>query len=186
MKLGDIGSFIRGLTYSTEDIIDDGGIIVIRANNLINGETVNLKNELVRVNKQVSDLQKLKGDDIVICMANGSSALVGKTSHYVESSNEIATIGAFCGVYRSNKKIVRWLMQTKKYRRAISKCLQGGNGAIANITSNDILGLRFVIPQKEKSIVELLQALDQKLNVETSILLKVNNQKQHLLSKMFI
>ena len=186
VKLGEIGKFTRGLTYSAEDIVEDGGIVVIRANNLSNGEAVNFYNEIVRVDKPISDSQLLKYGDMVICMANGSSALVGKASYYNETTDSIATIGAFCGIYRSDKKIVRWLLQTNKYKRVIHKSLQGGNGAIANLTPNDILGLSFIIPKQEPSIVELLQGFDEKLDIEISLLHSLQKEKQYLLSQMFI
>ena len=185
-KLGEIGNFTRGLTYSADDIVEDGGIVVVRANNLSNGEAVNLYNELVRVDKSISGSQQLKDGDIVICMANGSSALVGKASYYNETTDSIVTVGAFCGIYRSNKKIVRWLFQTNKYKRSIYKSLQGGNGAIANLTPNDILGLSFKIPKNETLIVELLQEFDVKLDIEMSLLHKIQKEKQYLLSQIFI
>lgn len=186
VKLGEIGKFTRGLTYSAEDIVEDGGLVVVRANNLSNGEAVNFYNEIVRVDKPISDSQLLKYGDMVICMANGSSALVGKASYYNETTDSIATIGAFCGIYRSDKKIVRWLLQTNKYKRVIHKSLQGGNGAIANLTPNDILGLSFIIPMQEPSIVELLQGFDEKLDIEISLLHSLQKEKQYLLSQMFI
>lgn len=186
VKLGEIGKFTRGLTYSAEDIVEDGGIVVVRANNLSNGEAVNFYNEIVRVDKPISGSQLLKYGDMVICMANGSSALVGKASYYNETTDSIATIGAFCGIYRSDKKIVRWLLQTNKYKRVIHRSLQGGNGAIANLTPNDILGLSFIIPKQEPSIVELLQGFDEKLDIEISLLHSLQKEKQYLLSQMFI
>ena len=186
VKLGEIGNFTRGLTYSADDIVEDGGNVVIRANNLSNGEAVNLYNEIVRVDKPILGSQQLKDGDIVICMANGSSTLVGKASYFKNTTNSIVTVGAFCGIYRSNKKIVRWLLQTNKYKRAIRKSLQGGNGAIANLTSNDILSLSFVIPKQETLIVDLLQEFDNKLDIELSLLHSLQKRKQYLLSRMFI
>jgi len=186
IKLGEIGEFTRGLTYSADDIVEDGGVVVIRANNLSNGEAVNLYNEIVRVDKPISGSQRLKYGDMVICMANGSTKLVGKASYYNETTDSIATIGAFCGIYRSYQKIVRWLLQTNKYKQAVQKSLQGGNGAIANLIPNDILGLSFVIPKQETLIVELLQLFDEKLDIEVSLLHSLQKEKQYLLSQMFI
>lgn len=123
---------------------------------------------------------------MVICMANGSSSLVGKAAYYNETTYPIATIGTFCGIYRSNKKIVRWLLQTNKYKHAIHKSLQGGNGAIANLTPNDILSVSFVIPKQETLIVELLQEFDEKLDIEMSLLHNIQKEKQYILFQMFI
>ena len=82
LKLGDVGSFIRGLTYSSEDIAEDiNATTVIRANNLNYGNNVS-KKDVVYVNKKPTEIQILRKGDIVICMANGSSSLVGKNSYY--------------------------------------------------------------------------------------------------------
>ena len=71
--------------------------------------------------------QQLQNGDIVICMANGSSSLVGKSSFYDGNCHSPITVGAFCGIYRSKEPIVKWLFQTNKYRRYIWNSLQGGN-----------------------------------------------------------
>ena len=127
LKLGDVGSFIRGLTYSSEDIAEDiNATTVIRANNLNYGNNVN-KKDVVYVNKKPTEIQILRKGDIVICMANGSSSLVGKNSYYSFDDRQ-STIGAFCGIYRSSQPLVKWLMQSQRYRRLVYQSLQGGNG----------------------------------------------------------
>ncbi len=118
LKLGDVGSFIRGLTYSSEDIAEDiNATTVIRANNLNYGNNVS-KKDVVYVNKKPTEIQILRKGDIVICMANGSSSLVGKNSYYSFDDRQ-STIGAFCGIYRSSQPLVKWLMQSQRYRRLV-------------------------------------------------------------------
>ena len=81
-KLGDVGCYVRGLTYANEDVTENkAATIVIRANNLNYGSHVD-KREVVYVNKTPTVSQILRKGDIVICMANGSSTLVGKNSYY--------------------------------------------------------------------------------------------------------
>src|SRR5574344_340645 len=80
--LGDVGSFVRGLTYSCDDVVEESGTIVMRSNNIVNGCPLDYKNNLVYVNKPILSEQLLQSGDVVICMANGSSALVGKSSFY--------------------------------------------------------------------------------------------------------
>ena len=93
-KLGDAGSFIRGSTYSSDDITEDiNATTVIRANNLNYGNNVS-KKDVVYVNKKPTEIQILCKGDIVICMANGSSSLVGKNSYYSFDDRQ-STIGAF-------------------------------------------------------------------------------------------
>ena len=76
LKLGDIGYFVRGLTYANEDVTENkAATAVIRANNLNYGNHVD-KGEVVYVSRTPATSQILRKGDIVICMANGSSALV--------------------------------------------------------------------------------------------------------------
>lgn len=119
IRLRDVGSYIRGLTYSSDDVVESNGIFVMRSNNIINGSSLDYHNNIVSVNKQILTEQQLQTGDIVICMANGSSSLVGKSSFYDGDCSTPITVGAFCGIYRSKEPIVKWLFQTNKYRRYI-------------------------------------------------------------------
>ena len=141
LRLGDVGSYIRGLTYSSDDVVEYNSTLVMRSNNIVNGSLLDYQNNVVSVNKQISQEQQLQDGDIIICMANGSSALVGKSSFYDGKCISPITVGAFCGIYRSKTAITKWLFQTNRYRRYIWNSLQGGNGAIANLNSEDILSL---------------------------------------------
>ena len=82
LQLDNVGSYIRGLTYSSNDVVEHGGTLVMRSNNIVNGSLLDYNNNVVFVNKQMSAEQQLQNGDIVICMANGSSSLVGKSSFY--------------------------------------------------------------------------------------------------------
>ena len=187
LKLGDIGSFVRGLTYSNEDITEDiNATTVIRANNLNYGNNVS-KEDVVYVNKKPTEIQILRKGDIVICMANGSSSLVGKNSYYSFDDRQ-STIGAFCGIYRSSQPLVKWLMQSQRYKRLVYQSLQGGNGAIANLNGDDILNMTFRVVEDKKS-VSILSAL---VLIENSIAMNeklqelYSMQKECLLQHLFI
>ena len=188
LQLNDVGSYIRGLTYSSNDVVEHGGTLVIRSNNIINGSLLDYNNNVVFVNKQMSAEQQLQNGDVVICMANGSSSLVGKSSFYDGSCHSPITIGAFCGIYRSKEPIVKWLFQTNKYRRYIWKSLQGGNGAIANLNGEDILNMSFSIPNAtiKDTCVKMLTSVDSALENNMSLCALYTLQKQHLLRQMFI
>ena len=70
LKLNDVGSYIRGLTYSSSDVVEHGGTLVMRSNNIVNGSVLNYNNNVIFVNKQMSSEQQLQNGDVVICMAN--------------------------------------------------------------------------------------------------------------------
>ena len=188
LQLDNVGSYIRGLTYSSNDVVEHGGTIVMRSNNIINGSLLDYNNNVVFVNKQMSAEQQLKNGDVVICMANGSSSLVGKSSFYDGSCHSPITVGAFCGIYRSKEPIVKWLFQTNKYRRYIWTSLQGGNGAIANLNGEDILNMSFSIPNApiKDTCVKMLTSVDSALENNMSLCALYTLQKQHLLRQMFI
>ena len=130
----------------------------------------------------------MQDGDIIICMANGSSSLVGKSSFYDGNCSTPITVGAFCGIYRSKEPIVKWLFQTSKYRRYIGNSLQGGNGAIANLNGDDILRMSFSIPDapaKDKA-VKLLSSVDALLESNLLFCSLYTEQKKFLLRQMFI
>ena len=187
LKLGDVGSFIRGLTYSSEDIAEDiNATTVIRANNLNYGNNVS-KKDVVYVNKKPTEIQILRKGDIVICMANGSSSLVGKNSYYSFDDRQ-STIGAFCGIYRSSQPLVKWLMQSQRYRRLVYQSLQGGNGAIANLNGEDILNMTFYVVEDKKSvsILSALVLIENSIAVNEKLQELYSMQKEYLLQHLFI
>ena len=188
LQLDNVGSYIRGLTYSSNDVVEHGGTLVMRSNNIVNGSLLDYNNNVVYVNKQMSAEQQLQNGDIVICMANGSSSLVGKSSFYDGNCHSPITVGAFCGIYRSKEPIVKWLFQTNKYRRYIWNSLQGGNGAIANLNGEDILNMSFSIPNApiKDTCVKMLTSVDSALENNMSLCALYTLQKQHLLRQMFI
>ena len=188
IRLRDVGSYIRGLTYSSDDVVESNGIFVMRSNNIINGSSLDYHNNIVSVNKQILTEQQLQTGDIVICMANGSSSLVGKSSFYDGDCSTPITVGAFCGIYRSKEPIVKWLFQTNKYRRYIWNSLQSGNGAIANLNGDDILRMSFSIPATpaKDNRIKLLTSVDTLLESNISLCDLYISQKLYLLRQMFI
>ena len=186
LKLGNVGKFVRGLTYSASDVIDDTmGTAVMRSNNISNGDPANFE-ELIWVNKTPNPEQILRGGDIIICMANGSSPLVGKASYYIDCGMVSATVGAFCGIYRSYNPLTKWLFQSKHYKKHIQRCIQGGNGAIANIYPEDILAISFNIPSGYERVLNVLNSLEEKCLLEQKLLYRYLAVKSHLLAQLFI
>ena len=160
----------------------------MRATNITTGSPLNFKSDVVTISKRVSKEQLIATNDIVICLANGSSALIGKNSVYDGGCLSSLTIGAFCGVFRPNHSFVKWLFQTSQYRTNVARSIQGGNGAIANLSPSDILTMKFALPNDDvlNMYDNLLNKIDDKLVTETKLLDDILNQKCYLLSAMFI
>ena len=114
--LGGIGRFYRGHSYKTVDV-SSAGLLVLRSNNILNDE-ITLDTGLQYVTKKCSNNIILENNDIVICMANGSKNLVGKSGVFYKNDEfKDVTVGAFCSIYRSKINLSRYLFQTDKYKK---------------------------------------------------------------------
>ncbi len=96
-RLGDIVDTNIGLTYSPSDITKNEGIAVLRSNNIKDGKIV--YDDLVYVNKEVSERCLANKGDLLICARNGSRALVGKCA-LIEKDG--MAFGAFMAIIRSD------------------------------------------------------------------------------------
>jgi len=98
--LADKADVIRGVTFSKGDAVSlprDGYTPVLRAGN-IQGHLI-LNDDLVYVpERMVSDKQRLRRGDIVMCTSSGSAEIVGKTGFADRDWN--GSFGAFCAVVR--------------------------------------------------------------------------------------
>lgn len=92
-----IGTAIMGLTYSPEDVVEYG-TIVLRSTNLQYGK-IDLT-DTVHVDTKIPKKLFLKEGDILICSRNGSRHLIGKNA-LITKNEEGLTFGAFTTIVRS-------------------------------------------------------------------------------------
>ena len=76
-ELGQLGKLILGLTYSPTDVREDG-LLVLRSSNVQDGEI--LLGDCVYVEPTVTNENLSEPNDILICVRNGSKALIGKNA----------------------------------------------------------------------------------------------------------
>ncbi len=93
-----LGELILGLTYSPDDVVSDGGTLVLRSSNVQEGK-ISL-DDCVYVSCNIPKKVITKVDDILICSRNGSRALIGKCALLTEEVSNQA-FGAFMTVLRS-------------------------------------------------------------------------------------
>ena len=184
-KLGELGVFFRGHSYNSNDVIDEG-LLVLRSNN-INNNKINY-DDLQFVKKKCNDNIKLKDKDIIICMANGSKKLVGKAGEFIENYRyEQITVGAFCSIYRTNNNIAKYLFQLKEYQKYLCILLAGTN--INNLKNSDLEELIFKIPSSSKEVVKIdkiLSNINSIIDKENNKLEKLKQWKKGLLQQMFV
>lgn len=187
-KLGEVGSFVRGLSYNKKEVTSNASsTLVIRSNNIIQDAHIDCKNNLQFVTKSPSKEQLLRKGDIAICLANGSSNLIGKSSWYAGDYSGIVTVGAFCGIYRSTSPITKYLVQTAKYKNSINLLKQGGNGALANLYGKDILGLAFEFPSfaEQQKIASCLTEMDNLIAAQGQKVEALKEKKKGLMQQLF-
>ena len=99
-RLRHTGEAIIGLTYSPQDVVDEGaGTLVLRASNIFEGQ-LNYQDS-VFVNCPIPERLVVKVGDILLCSRSGSRALIGKNAK-IDSEAAGTTFGAFMTVFRSH------------------------------------------------------------------------------------
>ena len=165
IKLATVCQQIRGVSYTPKDMAEiptEGYIPILRANNI---QEKLVFNELVYVNaNKISEIQLLKGGDIVVCASSGSKNLVGKAARFVSSPVDQVSFGAFCKVVRPRNIDASYLshfFNSSYYRNTISKIAQGAN--INNIRNEhlDNLDINVPTPSEQKRLAERLDKVQE-------------------------
>jgi len=159
-----IADVVRGVTFSQGDAAHesrDGFLPVLRAGNI--GERLETERDLVWIPKHlVSDRQRLRKDDIVMCTSSGSALVVGKTA--IAEGDFDGSWGAFNAVLRPTSAVVpRFLyywLQSGEFKTWRDRQAKGAN--IQNIRHSDLSNLAVPLPAKSEQsrIVELLNEAD--------------------------
>ena len=152
VPLLDKCELLNGLTYTPQDICDYG-ICVLRSSNIQNNQLV--FDDSVYVNCEVENRKFIQKNDIIICVRNGSSALIGKCAKADRNYN--MTFGAFMAVLRgeNNDYIFQVLQQGN-----IQKCISKNSGATINqITNSDFKSIFIAFPRNKTELDYISKSL---------------------------
>ena len=173
-------NLLNGLTYTPNDIADNG-LLVIRSSNVQNNQLVFSDN--VYVDLGVADEKLIKKDDIIICVRNGSAALIGKCA---KASRDYAiTFGAFMAVLRGeyNGYIYQLLQQG-----TIQKHRSKNSGATINqITNGDFKTIFVPFPtdsKEQERIAEALSDVDGMISSLEKLIAKKKALKQGAMQEL--
>ena len=191
-KLEHAGCCLRGVSYRGDDDLSPHDTAftkrLLRSNNVQNAFVVTDDVQFVN-NKRVSQDQVLQKNDILICMANGSKALVGKAGPFSIDDGFDYTFGAFMGCFRTDASIadpvfVFSLFQTGRYRDYINNLLAGSS--INNLSPSSIDSLEFSFPPyaEQVAIGRALAEMDAELSVLEYRRDKTHNLKQAMMQEL--
>lgn len=171
---------INGLTYHPTNV-KPYGILVLRSSNIQNDDFAFTDNVFVEI--EVSDNLLIKSEDILICVRNGSSSLIGKCA--MASKNYNATFGAFMAVLRGNNNgYIYQLLLQKTIQKAITK---NSDSAINQITNGDLKKVQIPFPTAKKerdTIVSYLSDLDILIKGLNRLITKKKNIKQGAMQEL--
>ena len=186
-KFSDIAQTRQGLTYKPLDIRING-IRVLRSSN-INEDKFIFDNTDVFVTKKAINIDYVKNGDILITSANGSSHLVGKHAIIKNLPDKSAVHGGFMLlVTANNTEFLNASIGSAWYQKFISLFVSGGNGAIGNLSQNDLNNAYLPIPnsKEQEKIGTFFSKLDKLIALHQRKVEKLKEIKAAMLSKAFI
>ena len=180
-RLEKLGKLISGLTYSPDDV-RESGLLVLRSSNVQNGEIA--LDDCVYVDPSIKGANLSQPEDILICVRNGSKALIGKCA-LIPQGMPLCTHGAFMTVFRADTpSFVFQLFQSDRYQKQVA----GDLGATINsINGSQFLKYEFFVPKpaEQKRIADFLASLDTLITASTQELETLKTHKKGLMQQLF-
>jgi type I restriction enzyme S subunit len=180
-RLESLGELVSGLTYSPNDI-RDSGLLVLRSSNVQNGGIV--LDDNVYVTPAVRGANLARPNDILICVRNGSKALIGKSAIIPEEILP-CTHGAFMTVFRAHHPHFAFeLMQSASFQKQVAADL---GATINSINGSQLLKYRFVVPEPNERmrVAEVLSSLSKRIAAEAKKLDAFKAHKKGLMQQLF-
>lgn len=192
VRLSSLGKCYRGVSYNGENDLKSCDAIntfrLLRSNNVLENKLIFKEYQIV-IGERVSENQIMKNGDILICMANGSKKLVGKSSQYLAIDSFKYTFGAFMGVFRiypemCNPFFLFINFQTFQYRKYIELLLSGSS--INNLRPSDIESIEIKVPliEEQNKIAQILSDIDKEIEQLEQKLNKYKQVKQGMMQQL--
>lgn len=148
----DKSKLLNGLTY-TPDNVKNNGLLVLRSSNIQNNQ-LSLEDTLY-VNCIVEDEKKIKDGDIMICVRNGSAALIGKCAQAHRDYD--ATFGAFMAVLRGNHN--DYILQILQQGTIQKEIIKNSGATINQITNGDFKIVKIALPTSNDEEIAIASSL---------------------------
>lgn len=171
---------LQGLTYSPDNV-QSFGLLVLRSSNIQGGQLS--FNDCVFVNCTVDESKYVQPNDILICVRNGSSALIGKSCVIDKTYN--ATFGAFMSVLRGDS--TGYIAHVFKSDIVQNQIRNRSSATINQITKRDFEDIRIPIPptqDEQTAIASILSDMDVEIEQLEKKLAKYRLIKQGMMQEL--
>ncbi|MCL2524444.1 MAG: restriction endonuclease subunit S [Betaproteobacteria bacterium] len=191
-QLGNVGKCLRGVSYHGDTDLfphdTEKSKRLLRSNNVQDAAVVTTDVQFVN-SIRVAEHQFLQEGDVLICMANGSKALVGKAAYFDVTDGFDYTFGAFMGAFRitddfTHNRFAFYLFQTWAYRQYIANLLAGSS--INNLAPSSIESLEFEFPsiEEQTAIAAVLSDMDAEITALETRRNKTRALKQAMMQEL--
>lgn len=166
-KLLDHVDLVQGLTYTPENV-KPYGTLVLRSSNIQNGKLS--LNDNVYVNARVPEEKMVQPGDILVCVRNGSSALIGKSC--VLPKLDHTTFGAFMSVLRGDS--TGYFAKIFESNIVQEQVRGRSNATINQITKKDFQSILVTVPSEpeQEEIARTLSYFDTYIDDLTELIEK--------------
>ena len=155
-KIIEIADTYTGLTYKPENVTVEG-TLVLRSSNIQNSTLAFNDNVYVKM-ENIPERAIARENDILVCVRNGSSALIGKAAIIPAMDNKM-TFGAFMTVMRAKEGIDYRFLYHSWLSSKVQKLIHGDNAMPINqITKKDFERIYIQVPplKEQERIADIL------------------------------
>lgn len=182
-KLGDVAVNYTGLTYSPMNV-KSYGTLVLRSSNIQKGILV--FNDNVFVDMDIPSRAIAKKNDLLICVRNGSKALIGKSAVITDYADGMA-FGAFMTILHANdiqQGFLNYLWQADYIQQQVKDNM---GATINQITNADIEQFKIVVPhslKEQQAIATILTKMDDEITALEAKKAKYEAIKQGMMQQL--
>lgn len=179
--LDEVVNFFSGLTYSPNDVVKNG-TLVLRSSNVQDNQITTEDNVFVK--ESAVNCQNVEVGDVIVVVRNGSRSLIGKHA-IIKEKMPNTVIGAFMTGVRSNQPdFLNALLDSYKFNQEIEKNL---GATINQITTGAFRKMEFSLPPppEQTHLGLFFRRLDSQIAESRAVLEKSRQLKKAMLAKMF-
>lgn len=179
--LEEVVNFFSGLTYSPNDVVKNG-TLVLRSSNVQDNQITTEDNVFVK--ESAVNCQNVEVGDVIVVVRNGSRSLIGKHA-IIKEKMPNTVIGAFMTGVRSNQPdFLNALLDSYKFNQEIEKNL---GATINQITTGAFRKMEFSLPSlpEQTHLGLFFRRLDSQIAESRAVLEKSRQLKKAMLAKMF-